>query len=219
MHKQITIQKKRCIPLTYMKPFILTLLVGIAALGFTSPASANITLSLEPTPQSISVGDTTTLDLVISGLGDHASPSLGAFDLDVTFNPSILSPVSVAFGDHLNLGGLGSLQEFNFNAPGSVHVDEISFELPADLNSAQPSSFTLATLGFRGIGPGVSGLDITGASLSDELANSLEFATSGASIEVTGSVPVPDPGSTAALFAIGLSGLVSGLRRSKLSSK
>jgi hypothetical protein len=65
-------------------------------------AKADIIVSLEPDSQSISVGSSVSMYLVVSGLGNFASPSLGRFDFDLSYNPAILSAVSVSFGSHLN---------------------------------------------------------------------------------------------------------------------
>lgn len=67
--------------------FLFTL--GLFVLLHGSFAHA-ISLSIVPSPQSVGVGGSVSVDLTISGLGNFASPSLSTFDLDVTFNPAIL---------------------------------------------------------------------------------------------------------------------------------
>ena len=171
-------------------------------------------MGLEPSSQTISPGDTTSLDLVISGLGDHAPPSLGGFFFDLSYDPAILSPYSVGFGSHLDLGIFGSVRTSDISTPGTIHVDEISLETAADLEASQPSSFTLATLGFKGVGPGTSLIDITFGSLADETGGlSPDFITQSAQIEVAGVAAIPDVGSTARWLAMSVLGLFM-LRRS-----
>jgi hypothetical protein len=79
-----------------MKTLLINL-IAILALGLPLRARAQITLTLQPSPQTINVGDPTSMDLVVSGLGNLSSPSLGAFDFDFTYNPTILSAVSLTF--------------------------------------------------------------------------------------------------------------------------
>ncbi|MCI0540380.1 MAG: VPDSG-CTERM sorting domain-containing protein [Verrucomicrobiales bacterium] len=192
-----------------MKRLISILLTGIAALGLALQAVAQISLSLQPSPQVINVGGVTSMDLVVSGLGNLSPPSLGAFDLDLSYNSAVLSAVSSTFGNFLDLGILGSLQFSDLSTAGVIHLGEISFESSSDLNDAQPDTFTLATLGFTGLAAGISSIDFTFASLSDEQGQSLVgFLTTPGSIKVirTG---VPDAGSTASLLLLGIVGLAA----------
>src|SRR6185295_6688986 len=84
-----------------MKHLLSNLVASVAALSVTSSAVAAINISLEPTPQTINVGDPATMDLVVSGLGNLSAPSLGAFDFDLSYNPAIISAVSLTFGTDL----------------------------------------------------------------------------------------------------------------------
>jgi hypothetical protein len=197
-----------------MKTILSKLLIAVSVLGLCLQAKATITVALEPSSQTVNLGDTTFVDLVISGLGDHAPPSLGGFLFDLSYAPGILSAVSVSFGSHLDLGIVGSVQTSDISTAGTIHVDEISLESPSDLEANQPSSFTLATLGFKGVGSGTSLIDITFGSLADETgAVSLEFSTQGAQIDVAGAAVVPDSGSTVTWLAMSVLGLLV-LRRS-----
>lgn len=190
-----------------MKQLISIILTGIAALGLDSPqslAQVGINLSLQPSPQTINVGDSASMDLVVSGLGNLSSPSLGAFDLELSYDPAIISTASLTFGNFLDLGNLRSSKFSDLTTAGVIHLDEVSFESSSDLNNAQPDTFTLATLGFKGLAAGISSIDFTLASLSDELGQSLTaFSTTGGSIEVESST-VPDAGSTAFLLLVAL---------------
>ncbi len=195
-----------------MKSSVITLFIGIAAWSLASSASAAISLSLEPSSQTIDLGGSASIDLVISGLGDHTSPSLGAFgffDFDLSYDAAILTAVSVSFGNHLDLGIAGSIRNSDLTTPGAVQLDELSLESEAALNAAQPSSFTRATLSFKGVGVGLGTVNITGGSLSDETGlTSLPFTASNGQIQV-----VPEVGtSLAGLFLAGMLG-VEWLRR------
>ena len=198
-----------------MKTRILKFLIAIAGLLSVLHTNATIIVSLEPSSQTINVGDSVSINLVVSGLGDHTSPSLGGFGFfnsDLTYDPAILSPNSVAFGTFLDLGIAGSFRFFDLTTPGAIKLDETSLESAAALNAAQPASFTLATLGFTGIGAGLGTVHFTGGSLSDETGfQSLEFVTSAGEVIVNGPTRVPDAGSTAALLLLGV-GCLAGFR-------
>jgi hypothetical protein len=190
-----------------MKTLLINLITGIAAIGLGSRPVAAISITLEPSPQTIQVGDPDAMNLVVSGLGNLSAPSLGAFDFDLSYNPAIISAVSLTFGSHLDLGILGSSRFSDLTTPGAIHLDEVSFESSSDLNNAQPDTFTLATLNFTGLASGISSVGFSFASLSDEQGQSLVgFSTTSGSIEVTG---VPDVGSTASLLLLGILSLLA----------
>jgi len=192
-----------------MKQLLSNLVAGVAALSVTSSAVAAISISLEPTPQTINAGAPATMDLVVSGLGNLSTPSLGAFDFDLSYNPAIISAVSLTFGTDLGTP-LESSRFFTLAPAGAIHLDEVSFKSSSDLNNAQPDTFTLATLNFKGKAFGTSGIDFSFASLSDEQGQSLVgFSTTGGSIAVQ---VVPDVGSTASLLLLGMVSL-SALRK------
>ena len=181
--------------------FALAVLLPFVAL----PTARAFSISLQPSSQTIGVGGNTTLDVVVSGLGDHTSPSLGAFVFWFTYDNSILLANSVSFGSYLDLGSfVPPSQDFDLTSPGLIYLSETSLESSADLNAAQPSSFTLATIGFQGWAAGASAieLDLASSSLSDE------FGTSSLPFDFTGAnITVPDGGATGSLLALALLGL------------
>jgi hypothetical protein len=182
-----------------MRRFMLILTTWFGGL-FVASSTMAISISILPGSQNIDVAGNASVDLVISGLGNFTSPSLGAFDIDLTYNSAILSAHSLTLGNFLG----ASLQFFDISTPGMIHLEELSFVIPGDLNAAQPGTFTLATLIFRGLAPGASTIDFTSATLSDELGNPLEnFTLQGGSIAVRGA-SVPDAGSTGALLVLAL---------------
>lgn len=199
-----------------MKTKLRKLFVAAAAIVAASlTARAAIIVSLEPASQTISVGGPVSLDLVVSGLNAFAAPGVGAFDVDLTYNPAVLSAVSASFGTHLDLGLFGSIQSSNLSTPGLIHLDEVSLESSSDLLSSQPASFKLATLNFTGTGGGVSSVAVASATLSDVTGlQSITPVTAAAQIDVSGGgSEVPDPASTATLLPFGLLGIWM-LRRS-----
>ncbi len=176
-----------------MKKNILTPLSLIAMilifLGIGSAKAA--ILDIVPNNQSILLGDTVNIDLNISGLGDLSADSLGAFDLNINFDSSILSFNNAVYGNQLDLFGFGTV---NGSTPGmgSVNLFELSFDSISDLNTLQVDSFTLVTLAFDTLTTGTSPLEIANVILSDASGSALPFVVNNGTASV---VPVP-----AALF-------------------
>ncbi|WP_174624492.1 hypothetical protein, partial [Candidatus Methylobacter favarea] len=173
-------------------------LIGMALLLVALPSKA-ITLSWTPVTASAATGSSLDMALIISGLGDHVSPSLGVFDIDVDYEPSILGLGGVVFGDP----GLGDQLALDQSADrsftprdGSVNLYELSFDTVADLNTLQAGSFTLATLSFNALSAGVSPLNISLNAIGDANADSLsiEPVTAGpVTVEANADGSVPEP--------------------------
>jgi len=179
----------------------LTGLSILAALALAGPASAAVTISFSPSAQTVGVGETATVDLIVSGLGNLSAPSLGGWGINFGYDPSIVSitMADVTFGSLLDLGTFGSDAD-GLADGGSVSLFELSFEDPIDLQDAQPASFTLATLNFTALAPGSSPLSLTFIDLTDELGDMIE--TTGAD----GVIRVRDDGNGTAVpeTAVGL---------------
>lgn len=144
----------------------------VPALLFIKVAQA-VSLSLTPTNQTVFLGDTITLEVQISDLGDFTSPSLSGFDLDLSYNAAILSFNNVDFGSFLDTSGLGTFTDVNTDTPGIVNFAEVSFDDASDLNTTQPDNFVLAQLNFTAISTGISSLNLTVNDLGDENTNPL----------------------------------------------
>jgi len=166
-------------------------------------------ISFDPSSQSVELGDSVSVDLRISGLGDD---SLGAFDINIAFDDSILDFQSFTFGTGLDVSGFGSVNGFAV-AGGDINIFEISLDSPSDLNTFQPNDFVLGSFTFDTLSIGTSTLDLTINALSDEFGFLLEAGAASGSIKVAAaSVPAP---AALWLFGTGLIGLIGFSRRRK----
>jgi hypothetical protein len=167
------------------------LLIAGLCLVLPGRMDAGPSVSLVPTTQTIAAGGTADVDLMISGLGNHTHPALGAWSVTVDFNPSIANLSSVVFGSHLT----PSFQDINTTIPGQVQLSEVSFALPEELIPLQLDSFLLAELGFTGLTSGALNVNVSYLDLSDENGHTLG---------------VPETGSTLTLLALASVGLRGG---------
>jgi len=187
---------------------MLVLGCALALLFFTSTNSHAILIGLDPVSQNAAAGSSVDVNLFISGLGDHTAPSLGAYDLNVNFDPAILAFNSVAFGDpllgnQLDLFGFGNLSGSDNTISGKVNLYELSFDLAQELETLQPGSFVLARLTFDTLTVGTSPLDLSLNALGDASGDPLSAELHNGSINVNSTTPVPEP-ATILLLASGL---------------
>lgn len=177
-------------------------LVGMLAASALHGASILVT----PATQNTTSGAQFVVDLQISGLGNGTAPSVGTFDLDLGFDPLLLSFVDATYGTGLDVLGLGSLQ-FTTPGTGTVNLFELSFDSASDLNTLQPASFMLATLTFEALADGTSPLTINLNALGDADGASLAATLTNGSVTIGApSSAIPEP-STFTLAALALGGL------------
>jgi hypothetical protein len=139
----------------------------LALLICAAPAAHAISLSISPSSQSVGAGTSVSVDVLVTGLGNGVPPSLGGFDLDIAFDPSIL----VLTGASLN-APLGASAQFHFSvgatASGAVaNLFALSSLSGLELDAMQGAEFTIATLVFSTLAPGTSALTLGNVALKD----------------------------------------------------
>lgn len=171
---------------------------------FTVQAWA-ISLDFSPSSSTIGIGESFTVDLVISGL---TNDNVSGFDFLLGYDSSIVSFDSYVFGNEL-----GDLILFDAS-DYSVGDNLVEVSWLSDFDT-QPDAFTLVSLVFTGLNLGTSNLGVSGLILSDDgwPAQSIMATVGGGSIAVA--APVPEP-TTMLLFGTGMAGLLgSRIRRKK----
>ncbi len=187
---------------------LLTAMLTVAAEGRA------VVLSLEPAVFTANPGDSVTLDLTVSGLGNGAAPSLGAFEVNVTYDFTSLNFTGYTLGSSLGDVSLFEALDSTTTAAGLIDLTEVSLLSPADLDALQADSFVLATLDFTvtaGLAPGqstavqISPLNLSlvdGSSSSNPLSvTALNGAILSRQASPAGGVPEP---ATLALVLTGL---------------
>ena len=192
---------------------LLVRLCSLAMVFGCGPMLAGVVISVEPPYQAVADGSAVSVSLQISGLGAFTAPSLGTFDLDLRFDPSLLDFNSFVFGDpvlgdQLDLSGFGSITGMG-TTPGSgvVNIYEVSLDSVTDLDNLQEPMFTLGILEFQPLQVGISFLFIDINELGDASGYSLPGTVRAGVISIT-----PEPGSIT-LVAATLIALVLGGRR------
>jgi hypothetical protein len=128
---------------------LLNIVFGFYLFSLATLADAAM-LSLESSISTARAGDTISLDLVISGLGDYTGDSLGDFDLDVAFDSSALSFNDYSLGNYLGDPDWFGAVDYSIGeyTAGIIRLAEVSLLTTGELDALQPDAFTLATLEF-----------------------------------------------------------------------
>ncbi|MEZ5504346.1 MAG: cohesin domain-containing protein [Halioglobus sp.] len=201
------------------KKYLMTVVVFASVL--LGNAAHAVLLTLEPATQQAAPGDTVSIELHVSGLGEGTPPLfVGGFDMDIMFDPAVLSflgpyTLGAGLGDPL-LGealdlGLGDL------GAGVINIAELSllendsssclFCSSPYLQDLQGVSILLATLDFRVDVLPLGSMTLVDIGiiygLSDGIGAPLDYTVRNAQIENVESVPAPP---TLALIALGLLG-------------
>ena len=141
-----------------MKKFFVAMSIAAAGWLAAVPAQAAPLLSIVPSATSTTVGGPVSVDLVISGL-TSVGEIVSGFDLDVFFDPAVLSASFLQTTTTPWGGSALVMLEQNFVAPGHVEFQLIALSDDATLAALQGDSFILSTIGFQGVADGFSNVN------------------------------------------------------------
>jgi hypothetical protein len=197
------------------------ILAAVALAALVPPSAAAVTLEVIPSTTTASIGDTVTVDVVISDLGNLAAPSLGTFDLDLQYNSAVFSFGGAVFGPEL--GDPMAAEAITTTTPGMgvVNLLELSLLSPAILNANQPDTFTLFTASFDAVAAGTAVFTVASNALGDENGDPLILdAVIPATVDVEGApglqeIPTLSQWGLALLAALLAWAAARGLRRAE----
>ncbi len=173
-------------------------LAAILVLNMAVATAQAASILLQSDSPSAANGDSVTLDVLVSGLGDFGPASLGAFDLSIDFDPGVFAFSSYTLGALLGDIDSGEALDASFGNIGTaINLAAVSLLSSVELHALQPSEFVLASVTFDvfDLAPGAtSSLGAFGVLLVDENGALLPVSQLG-SFEFTGSantsVPLP----------------------------
>ena len=186
------------------------LLFSVVALA-AGPAMADTIVSVGPVGP-VSVGDAFAVDVNISGVND-----LGAFQLDLLFDPAIVQLNNVNEGAFLPSGGP------TFFIPGFIDNVGGSATFNADALLGVPGvsgSGVLLEFDFQALAAGTSSLSLSNVILQDSVGNFIDSGLANGSVTVEseggggGPVTTPEPGTLHLLLgAFSAALVISSLKR------
>ena len=194
-----------------MKNQVTLLALAASAIFAATPvAAAGIMVTLMPSAQHVSVGDTVTVNASISGLGTEV---LAAMDLDLLFNSTVLGNPRGATFSAAEFGGVDSFFDVFVSLAGDTEVQAGTLLSDADLAAIQTdNAFQFLTYSFTALADGTTFLNY-GPDLNFERNfvglnfASLDVMITGACVAVgTGVCVIPEP-SSYALASLALAGM------------
>ncbi|MCH9662873.1 MAG: PEP-CTERM sorting domain-containing protein [Gammaproteobacteria bacterium] len=200
--------------------FTKTLLASVVTLALsltTTLALALSSLSFDLSSSTGNVGDPIVVDLVWDGTGGTTLMYLGDFDVDIVYDPSIVSFLGGIIDPDFGVDSFGCFVPFdcdiNGSTPGTINLFEISFDTILDLIANQDglgNRFSLATLSFEGLADGLTALTLNGINFGDENGTPMSPTLINGDITIgdPGTPTIPEP-STLLLLGTGLAGLAA----------
>jgi hypothetical protein len=151
--------------------------VALVAIDTTSSGNDDSSIGTVDSCASIDVGDTLTFDLIIQGV--HDADRIAAYQVDIDYDPSIISVTSVIDADAAGstapndvtiisrINSSGGLNFFSlsdwFTRPNSMTLSGVdATALPAYPDQHESGDGVLARVTVTGVGNGVTDLDVGG---------------------------------------------------------
>lgn len=168
----------------------------LGLLAFSSVGLAS-TILVNPSSQVVASGSTAEVRIGFSNVGDTPPWTLGAYDVQMYYDPALLTLQTITYGDtdygnQLDQSGYGTLTMSDTSTPGFVRLIEISFDAPMTLDAYQRHNFDLASLFFQTQGSGLSPLILQANMLSDAGGVPMEAVVLDGSLQVA-QAAVPEP--------------------------
>jgi hypothetical protein len=167
------------------------------------------TVSVEPSSNNVSVGQTFDVSVDVASVTD-----LYAFQFDLGYDPTILSAVNVTEGPFLPSGGS------TFFIPGSIDNNVGTVTGTADsLIGAIPGvtgGGVLVNIEFQALATGSSPISLSNVTLLDSNLSDIGSTSADGSVTVGSVSSVPEPRLTSLLLIVGL--IVAGLTFSSRGS-
>lgn len=176
--------------LALRKIISVSFLAGILLCG--SVSAWGLGLEIAPASQTVAVGQQATMDVMLTGL--EAGTTIGAYDVTVTFDPSVFSFTSLLIGS--GLGDLtGDSIVLGILNPGSIEVLETSVLDATALAALQSDPLTLFSLTFLATAEGTSVFEFSNVLLvnGDVNGNPFDPTLGRGSATVQGGNPFPNP--------------------------
>ncbi|MBW2275344.1 MAG: hypothetical protein JRG96_18920 [Deltaproteobacteria bacterium] len=182
-----------------------------ALLAFGAHAAS---IGFVPSSQTVAPGDLASVDVVVS---DLAGEIVSAYDLDITYDDSVISAQSVVLTSALgNESSFEAFYDSDLSTSGVVDIAGLSLLSDAELLSRQGGdSVVLATITFRAGDAGTSSLDFVFDAFNDIKGSNgrvLDVTPESGSIGV-----VPEP-TSAALFFVGFAVAHGAIRKGRATT-
>lgn len=195
-------------------------IILLITLLFVSLNSQATLLSINLNQDSYKIGDVLTADIVISDIEEDMSgfqKLLASFDLNISWDNSIIEFTSSRFGNKLNVGENPSDQHLDTMAD-NLGLSETSLAWWDELLAVQDglSSFVLVSVDFIVIDNGLGTLDLSNLAFGDDFGDAFtDVISNDKAYSVTSGNPVDVPEPTSLILV--LMGLALLVRQQKVN--